>query len=396
MRTIPREIGPAIRAAARDFPAVVVTGPRRAGKTTLLRHLFPKASYWLLEDPDLRARIHADPRSFLGSIEPPAILDEMQNAPDLFAYIRTRIDAEPRSKGQWLLTGSQESPLMRGVTESMAGRAATFQLLPLSTRESPKVTPFRGGFPEVLARARSADIWLRSYVQTYLERDVRAITAIRDLVTFRRFIGLVASRSGKMINKTDLAAPLGVSVPTIGEWLSILEVTGQILLVPPYFENFGKRLVKTPRLYFTDTGLLCHLLGIESTAQLESSPFLGEVFETFVASEIAKCQLATGRRREIWFFRDEQGLEVDFVVPVAGSRLVLVEAKATRTATPTMAAPMRRLQAALGDRWQTSLLVHRPDPRAAKTDALAVGVAAVDLPGLLAAIAPVRSRRRAK
>jgi hypothetical protein len=327
-------------------------------------------------------------------VEPPVILDEMQNAPELFAYVRTRIDAQPARRGQWLLTGSQESALMAGVTESMAGRAAVFQLLPLSTIESRKVTMFDGGFPEVIAATRTADTWMRSYMQTYLERDVRAVTAIRDLAVFRRFLALVASRCGQILNKTDMAAPLGVSVPTVGEWLSILEITGQVMLVPPCFDNFGKRLVKSAKLYFVDTGLLRHLLGIESERQLETSPFLGAVFESFVASEIAKAQLAAGRRREFYHFRDQQGLEVDFVVPVTGGRLLLAEAKAARTVSPGMATPMQRLRTAGGDRFAAAMLVHRHDPHAAPTAALAEGVSAVGLRQLLASIAPRAGRRR--
>ncbi|MBL8755809.1 MAG: ATP-binding protein [Planctomycetes bacterium] len=383
MRYSTRAITANLREAARAFPALVVTGPRRSGKTTVLRRVFPDAGYWLLEEPDVLARFRADPRGFVDSLKPPVILDEIQNAPELFAWVRARIDAEPTRKGRWLLTGSQEAPLMQDVAESMAGRAAIFQLLPLSTQENAKVSVLRGGFPEVLASPRTADVWFRSYVHTYLERDVRAVTGVRDLVTFRRFVGLVASRCGQVLHRSDLAAPLGVSVPTIGQWLSVLEVTGQVLLVPPYFDSFGKRLVKSPKVYFADTGLLCHLLGIGSTNALDESPFLGAVFESFVASELVKAQIGSGRRRELYWFRDQQGLEVDFVLPASGGRLLLCEAKATRTAVPDDARAMLRLRNAIGDRVQQCLLVHRPSASSPRSDVLAPGVEAVDLPGLL-------------
>jgi predicted AAA+ superfamily ATPase len=230
MRYIPRQLAPVLVDASRHFPAVVVTGPRRAGKTTLLRKLFPNARYVLLEDPDIQGRVRSDPRAFLEELQPPVIFDEIQNAPELLDYVRTVIDNKPRYMGQWLFTGSQEAPLMRGVSESMAGRAAILQLLPLSLTETVKVNLLHGGFPEVLARPQARNLWFSSYLQTYLERDVRAITNVRDLVTFRRFLSVIASRHGQILNKTDLAAPLGVSVPTIGEWLSILEATGQIIL----------------------------------------------------------------------------------------------------------------------------------------------------------------------
>lgn len=357
MRFIPRVLAKELVRAARNFPALILTGPRRAGKTTLLRKAFPRASYHLLEDPDVAARVRMDPRGFLQEVRTPVILDEIQNAPELFNYVRTRIDRSPRGTGQWFLTGSQEASLMRGVSESMAGRAALFQLLPFSLEETRRVSLLKGGFPEALARPSAAGVWFRSYVQTYLERDVRAISSIRDLGTFRRFLSLLASRCGQILNKTDLASSIGVSVPTIAEWLSILETTGEILLVPPFYENFGKRLVKSPKVYFVDSGLVCHLLGIETQRMLRRSPFLGPLFEGFVASELVKHQLHGGRRKEVYYFRDQQGLEVDFLVPAGDRKLILLEARASGTITPGMAGPLSRLGRAVSKRYSVEKYV---------------------------------------
>jgi len=381
MKYVHRELEKQIAGALKAFPALVLTGPRRAGKTRLLRHLFPKASYHLLEDPDVVARLRADPQGFLDGVETPAILDEMQNVPEVFAHVRSRIDRKPRLTGQWLLTGSQEAPLMRGVSESMAGRAVVLQLLPLSVRETSKVGILKGGYPEVLARPTGATVWFASYVQTYLERDVRAITAVKDLAIFRRFIALIATRHGQVLNKSDLAAPLGITVPTIAQWLGILETTGQILVVPPYFENFGKRLIKSAKVYIADSGLACHLLGIDTAAELTKSPFRGALFEGFVASEIVKRQLNAGRRRELYFFRDEQGLEVDFLVPGKGGAVRLVECKASKTVTPAMAAPMKRLAEALKQQRPKGTkidlhLVHEAPLAGVVTQAVAPGVRA--------------------
>jgi len=382
MRYVHRELERQLARAVRGFPALVLTGPRRAGKTSLLRRLFPKADYFLLEDPDIVARLRADPQGFLDAVKTPVILDEVQNVPEVFAYVRSRIDRKPRRAGQWLLTGSQEAPLMQGVTESMAGRAAVFQLLPLSTRETPKVTLLRGGYPEAVARPAAARLWFSSYVQTYLERDVRAVTAVKDLATFRRFLALLATRHGQVLNRSALAAPIGVSVPTISQWLGVLETTAQILIVLPFYENLGKRLIKSPKVYLADSGLACHLLGVDTAAELAKSPFLGALFEGFIASEIIKAQANAGRRRELYYFRDEQGLEVDFVIPGRSGSISLVECKAAVTVTPAMALPMQRLASAIKDKRRKGTavsmdLIHQAPRLGARTTAVAPGVRAL-------------------
>ncbi len=379
MKTIERDIKKHLLLAAKSFPSVVITGPRRSGKTYLLRHLFPKAEYYLFEDPDIISRFRHDPQGFLDGVKPPVIFDEIQNLPEVFNYVRSRIDANPRKTGQWFLTGSQEAGLMRNVTESMAGRAAVLHLLPLSLSESPKVSLLHGGHPEVLARPKAARLWFSSYLQTYLERDVRAVTAVQDLGAFRRFMSLLAARHGSILNKTDLAGPLGMSVPGVGKWLDILETTAQIFVVPPFFESLGKRIIRSPRIYIADPGMACHLLGIDSEAELEKSPFLGAIFEGFVAAEIVKAQVNAGLRREVYYFRDQQGLEVDFVIPGKNGAMTLIEAKAARTAKPDMTLPMRKLttswKAHFGDKRPVrSLLVHRPARAASSSHAIAEGV----------------------
>jgi len=343
MKFVHRNIEQILLQACSTFPSVVLTGPRRAGKTFLLRNLFPKASYVQLEDPDVLLAVRSDPQGFLASLRLPAIVDEVQQVPELFSYIRSRIDENPGVKGQWILTGSQESLLLEGVSESMAGRAAILRLSPFASSEDSRVSPYLGGYPEALAAGKAASLWFSSYVQTYLERDVRSILAVRSLPTFHRFLKILATRHGQMLNKTAIAAPLGVSVPTLTEWIGILEMSGLVTLLPPYYRNVGKRLVKTPKLYFSDSGLVCHLLGIRSNAELKVSPFYGTVFEGFVVSEILKAQWARGQEGEVYYFRDEQGLEVDIVYSPREGSVELLECKSSSTVTPDMTSSMRRL-----------------------------------------------------
>jgi predicted AAA+ superfamily ATPase len=394
MKPITRAIQPEVLDAARHYPAVVLTGPRRAGKTYLLRRAFPRARYVLLEDPDLQARARSDPRGFLDDLQPPVLFDEIQNVPELFGYVRTRIDQAPRRMGHWLFTGSQEVSLMRGVAESMTGRAAILQLLPFSLAESERVSLLLGGYPEVLAHPQGRTLWFASYLQTYLERDVRAITNIRDLATFRRFLALLASRHGQVLNKTDLAAPLGVSVPTVGEWLHVLEITGQVILVPPYFENFGKRLIKSPKVYLGDPGMACHLLGINTQSELDRSPFLGPLFEGYIAAEILKSQINQGRRKELYHFRDQQGLEVDFLFPDGRGQVWMVECNASRTVQPAMARPMESLRRSMGDRAPGRLsVVHRASSSPAPMRALAPGIEALEVGDFVRALARRKKKK---
>jgi predicted AAA+ superfamily ATPase len=367
---------------------VVLTGPRQSGKTTLLKRVFgPRCAYVSLEPPDVRDAAEADPRGFLASHPSPVILDEIQYAPGLLPFVKEIVDGDRSRVGRFFLTGSQNLALSASVTESLAGRAAVLRLLPLSWREMAhepaRKLPWegrgsrggkgggagrglwpgfvRGTYPELAAHPRrDAELWHASYVQTYLERDVRSLRQVGDLVEFQRFLRAIAARSAQLLDLSDIARELGIAVNTAKAWLSVLVATYQVFLLRPYHANVGKRLVKTPKVYMADVGLLCYLTGIRTPRQAQEGPLAGAIFETAVVAEVIRALTHRGREPRVHFWRTSAGAEVDLVVE-EGARLVPIETKASATPWPRMAAGLAGFRRDLGPRASRGFLVHGGD-----------------------------------
>ncbi len=384
-RYLTRSLEPVLLRAAAEFPALVLLGPRQSGKTTTLKHLFGATHrYVSLEPPDVRAAALADPRGFLALQPPPVILDEVQYAPELLPYLKEVIDSRRQERGLFLLTGSQNLLLMAQVTESLAGRAAILRLLPLSRREAQgdpaRLLPWerplgqptgrapapgelwqsflRGGYPELVVEpGRDLTLWHASYLQTYLERDVRSLRQIGDLTLFQNFLRALAARSAQLLNLAELARDLGIALNTAKAWLAVLEATFQVIILRPYFANVGKRLVKTPKVYFADVGTLCYLVGLKDPAHAAAGPMGGAIFETAVLTEIIKTISHRGQEPQVYFWRTAAGAEVDIVV-AAGDRLIPLEVKLSATPRSTMARHLTAFQKDLAAQAAPGFLIH--------------------------------------
>ncbi len=364
---VQRQIEGVLRNQSQQYPVITLTGPRQSGKTTLAKMVFPDKEYISLEDLDIREFAKQDPRGFLNKLPDGGIIDEVQRVPDLLSYIQTIVDNK-QIMGQFILTGSAQFELLESITQSLAGRTAMLKLLPFSFNELQKISSLSktdefllyGFFPGIHRRHLNPTNAYRNYVETYLERDVRKIKNIHNISLFKKFVHLCAGRVGQIFNKENLANEVGVSQPTIQSWVSVLEASYIVFFLQPFFENFNKRVIKSPRLYFYDVGLASYLLGIENEKQIERDPLRGALFENLVITELMKYRLNQAKDPQLYFFRDNHGNEVDVLFQY-GHSLLPIEIKSASTFNKTLLKGLQYFSKLTGDRVSKAVLAYAGD-----------------------------------
>ena len=360
---IPRLATSTLERLAKGFPILALTGPRQSGKTTLAKHVFAHKAYVSLENPDELEFANSDPRRFLARFDKGAILDEVQRCPALVSWLQNLVD-ERGLMGDFVLTGSAQFELIAGITQSLAGRVGRVELLPLSTQELSAAHQLpndlntlllQGGYPSLYDRDISAQDWFSNYIATYIERDVRQLMAVRDLSQFQRFVKMCAARSGQLLNLTALGADCGLSATTAREWLSVLEASYLVMRLQPHHQNFGKRLVKSPKLYFLDVGLMAWLLGIRDTNTLDTHAARGALFETFIVSELVKQRFNQGQPSDLYFWRDSTGHEVDVLLDTPDG-LQAIEIKSGSTFASDWTKGLHKWQSLTGSGLKTQIV----------------------------------------
>lgn len=356
---IPRRLESVIKEAAQYFSVISVTGPRQSGKSTMLKHLFPELPRYSMKDLHVRAFTEQDPVAFLNQHKEGMFIDEVQKVPVLLDYIQGIVDDDPSRR--FVLTGSSNLELLQGLTESLPGRAGAYELLPMSMEETAEQIAdkntnqllYDGLYPAICARKNMAHLFYPAYVKTYLEKDVRDLLRIKDQMQFLKFMKLCAARIGSLFNASEVAMELGVDSKTVSHWLSVLQASYLVTLLPPYYENITKRVVKTPKLYFNDPGLACYLLDIESPKQLALDKMRGAVFENLVVMECIKHRFNQGKEGNVFFYRDSNGQEVDILVKEEG-QLTAIEVKSSMTYQTDFAKTLKMLP-----QWTSTPIVRR-------------------------------------